>query len=932
MITKYVQDEYKYQFDLIESYNKHIGKCYMENIFNNKERLQYTDVLNGISVNINEIFDHNLIQKNDGKKIMEFTGENNENISKLLNIYKSNNINIINDVNIDIFCEITEKMLALSSKIGFENIDISTKLLYGKNFDISKYIDPIYSVINKCFIPTSYKKEIYSNGKNQKIRVDQIDDKNDAMLGNFYKVEINVKQKKICLVYEGYFSDNLIDIIKYASPVCYPLFNNKKNIFMNCKSINNIFLGSYVDNMGLGEFLSTTSEAFDKKMVEIWEKYCRLSKLSFRNIMAEFINEKITPKEQYNIIKLLLIGGTDDNINTAGLLFGLTKDKKYGSKFLSEIIYKNLTHKLKTYLKVSSENIKTEIDKLKTMSADSMDIKKIIASKANMPNYIKKIVLDKHEEMKNGNGTDYYKQKTFVDILLNYPWTSPNDDTDAFANIGTDAEKSRNFINNVKNTLDKKVYGHQECKNTMQELIGKWISNPKSMGKSIGLHGPPGIGKTLIAKALGEALQIPFAQINIGGMDDRCILSGHSYTYNSAQPGLLIRKMVETGNSRCIIYFDELDKATTRNGINEIHNVLMHITDPNTNTQYSDAFFGEITFNLDKVLFVFSYNDPEKIDNILLDRMEKIEIKPYTLEDKRIIFEKYLIDEVSNDVNFDRNFVKFNYECMEYLIENYTFEAGVRELKRKIEAIYSKINLDKIFCRNIFEKSQPEYIDINIEMINKYLDKPNLNVKQIHKNDEIGVVNGLYATNSGSGGIMPILIYDNHVGDKHRFELHFTGSQGKVMKESVSFAFIIATNLIKKEYINIFSQKSPYGLHIHTPDAATPKDGPSAGCAFTVAFISRILGIKVKKDVAMTGEIELNGNITAIGGLIYKLKGAQKAGVKTIFVPSENKDDLHKIISKDPNITKNLEIHMVDHIFDVLKNVLIHNKIESFFN
>lgn len=933
MIIKYVQDEYKYWSDVIESYSKHIEKCFAENIFNNTERVKYLDILDKIIMEMNDIYDKDIIQESDEKKLVDFTGENGEDIANILKMYKSNNINIVNNVDIDIFNNISDRLLILSLEIGFENLDVSFKLLYGKSFNIREYVDPMYDVINKCFIPVSYKKEKYFNDKKKKILISQMNNKNDVLLDNFYKIEINIQSKKTCVVYEGYFLNNLMDIIKHTSHICYPVLHEKKNMFMKCKSVNNMFLVSYIDNMGFGEFLSTTYGTFDKKIYEIWEKYNRLSKLSFKNIMAEFVSEKISLMEQYDIIKLLLIGGTIDNINTAGLLYGLTKDKKYGSKFLSEIIYKNLGLKLRTHLRTFSVNIKIEMDKLKTVSADNMDIKKIIASKTNMPINIKKIVLDKYEEMRNGNGTDYYKQKTFIDILMNYPWKTENDNAYLFSDLLGNENKSKILINNVKSILDEKVYGHQDCKNTMQELIGKWISNPKSIGKSIGLHGPPGIGKTLIAKALGEALGLPFTQINLGGMDDRSILSGHSYTYNSAQPGLIIRKLVEAGDSRCIIYFDELDKTTTRNGINEIHNILMHVTDPNTNTQYSDAFFGEITFNLEKVLFVFSYNDPEKIDDILLDRMEKIEVKPYTLEDKKIIFKNYLVKEVSDDINIGNNFVKFSDESIEYLIENYTSEAGVRELKRKIEAIYSKINLDRIFGRNLFSSLiKPEYIEMSTEIINGYLEKPNLNIKQIHTDDEIGVVNGLYATSGGSGGIIPILVYNNHIGNKQKFKLHFTGSQGKIMKESVSFAFIIATNLIKKKYIDIFSQRFPYGLHIHTPDASTPKDGPSAGCAFTTAFISRILGFKVKRYIAMTGEIELNGKITAIGGLTYKLKGAQKAGVKIIFIPRENKDDLQKIISKDRNIEKNMEIHLVDHIYDILKMVFICDNIEDYLN
>jgi ATP-dependent Lon protease len=385
--------------------------------------------------------------------------------------------------------------------------------------------------------------------------------------------------------------------------------------------------------------------------------------------------------------------------------------------------------------------------------------------------------------------------------------------------------------------------------------------------------------------------------------------------------------MVDAGKSRCIIYFDELDKTCTKHGINEIFNTLIHVTDPNTNNHFSDAFFNEVTFNLDKVLFVFSYNDPDKIDKILLDRMEKIEVKPYSLHDKLIITKQFLLNEIATDIGVSNDFIQISNADIEYIIEHYTFEPGVRELKRKMENIFLKINLDRIYGREMFAgiTDNVSKININRDHIDKYLNKPLLTIKKIHTCDDIGIINGLYATVNGSGGIIPILIYNNYVGTKNKFILKITGSQGKIMKESVEFAFTTAMNLIKDTYRNTFIKSCQFGLHIHTPDGATPKDGPSAGAAFTTGFISRILGIKIKKDIAMTGEIEMNGKITAIGGLLYKLKGAHKAGVKTIFIPKENKEDLDKILLKDILLGQEINIIPVDHISQILKEAFVGN-------
>lgn len=968
-MINYIQTEYARFSGILYKCCEHVERCYIEFIININDRNQHLKVLNELikfmnniyndkikSFKCKEIIDQEIFDNDDEniKSITHTTGNKlndtniindivlpNENCTneliKLMEIYESLGINNLNGINLDIFNEIKLKLFQIADSIGFYNIDTAFNLIIGKKYrsiidnNIDSEFNAKFDIISKYFTPTFYKIN-KSDSLNPDIDCKIIQSDHDALLDNFFEIIVKIPHRELLVTFKGYFVNDPINIIIRTSQICeHYIYNKKKKlcdaISNKFKYINDKFKNLYVKNLTIGEIMGYDKNKFIEKIESDFEKYNKLSKLSFKNLMQEFLNDNTTIKIQFNIIKLFLIGSTEENINMAGLLFGLTKDKKFGNDFLSNIIYKNLNYLSQSRLRKSSITIKSELDKLKNMTADDVDIKKQIATCKNMPHYVKKIALDKVEEMKSGS-SEYYKQKIYLDILLNYPWPCiGKDDNDIFSNIGSDLDESKKFIDKVKTSLDEKVYGHDECKSVMQELIGKWLTNPKSTGKAIGLSGPPGVGKTMIAKALGDALSIPFTQINLGGMEDRCILSGHSYTYSAAQPGLIVRKMVDAGKSRCIMYFDELDKACTKHGINEIYNVLIHVTDPNTNSQFSDSFFNEVTFRLDQVLFVFSYNDPEKVDKILLDRMEKIEVKPYTMADKLEISKKFLLNEISESIGVKSNYINFQDSDIEYIIEHYTFEAGVRELKRKLEAIYLKLNLDRIYRRGVFEINKPDNIIINRENIDKYLNKPNLNIKKIHTTDEIGIISGLYATTNGSGGIIPILVYQNYIGSKDKFILKITGSQGKVMKESVSFAFTTAMNLIKNEYRLKFLENYPFGLHIHTPDGATPKDGPSAGSAFTTAFISKILNKKIKKDIAMTGEIEMNGNITAIGGLAYKLKGASKAGVKTIFVPSENKEDLDKIFAKDKILEKELNIHLVDHISQILKFALIDDDI-----
>ena len=544
-----------------------------------------------------------------------------------------------------------------------------------------------------------------------------------------------------------------------------------------------------------------------------------------------------------------------------------------------------------------------------------------------MPIIAKKSALDKIEEMKTANN-EYYKQLMYVKYLISYPWNSSDDDA-LFTELNKNMDKSRCFLDNLKKNMDSIIYGHNNCKNKIQELVAKWISNPSSSGTSIGLEGPPGVGKTLLAKGLGKSLDIPCVQISLGGQNDGEILIGHGYTYSGAQPGLIVKKMIEAGSSRCIMYFDELDKACDKFNNNEIFNILIHITDYNTNSEFQDRFFQEVNFPLNKVIFVFSYNDRSLIDPVLLDRLTKINVNPYSINDKINIATKFLIKEVCESMGFEDKCVKITEDNIKFIVEEYTNEAGVRELKRKIETILMKLNLDRIYKKKQFKKrkyklSNKHPIKITRNTIVEYLEKPINNEEKIHNEDAVGIVNGLYATSSGNGGIVPIQIINNRTGNDNKFNFVLTGHMGKVMKESIRVACSLALDYVSEKNIKKFLDNNNYGFHVHAPNGATPKDGPSAGSAFATAFISRILNKKIKRDVGMTGEIDLLANITKIGGLIYKITGARKAGIKKVLVSIENKDDIEDIKKNHGELLKgDFEIKYVSVLSDILKEVII---------
>jgi endopeptidase La len=844
----------------------------------------------------------------------------------------------------DPYDNLQHNLLKLCKNIGFLSIINGLNIIMTPQYKsiYNSYTINMIEMYNNIFIPIKYTEVILHDDLDQD--QDIIIKKSEINTGIFINSSADIYLKRYnnkYIVFTGYFTTDSINIILKTSQITNNFIYKKKKLIDNlCLSNNltNSFYKEYIKNISISELLILTVNDFIENMKKNYEQYNRLAKLSFMNIMKEFIldvNDDHEKKEQdkheynqqehdnilhmYNIIKLLLLG-SEENINIAGLLFSITKEKKPSSGLsVSDVIYTNLPYQLQIRLKRTSNNIKTELEKIKSLTINDIDLKKQLAICKNMPLTVKKAALEKIEEMKTPTN-EYYKQQMYVKHLLNFPWTSPSDDT-FFSDLSKSDEKSRLFLNNITDNLNSMVYGHPDCKTAIKELIGKWIVNPSSSGTAIGLLGPPGVGKTLIAKAIGKSLNIPFVQITLGGQNDGELLHGHGYTYSGAQPGMVVKKMIEAGSSRCIMYFDELDKSCKKNDNNEIYNILIHMIDPNTNSEFQDRFFQEISFPLNRVLFIFSYNSTNMIDPILMDRIKEIEVKSFKLQDKIDITKKFLIPEVTNMIGLNISDIIIEDSIIEFIIDEYTHEAGVRELKRKFEQIFLKLNIDRIYGVNICNENGQIILDK--KTIINYLGSQLIKIQYIHTEDQIGVVNGLYATDTGKGGILPIQVYNNYTGSDNRFSLKLTGSQRKIMQESVSTAFTAAINIINHKIRNSFFSKNPHGFHIHTPSGAIPKDGPSAGCAFATAFVSRILNKKIKHNIAMTGEIELTGEVKKIGGLQYKLTGAKRAGVKIVLVSKENEDDIILLKKEYSDLFTNIQVILVDNLKQVLSIVLV---------
>jgi endopeptidase La len=730
---------------------------------------------------------------------------------------------------------------------------------------------------------------------------------------------------------EGYFIN---DNISYVSKTCqlkYDILYSKKKeikrLLINDSFVDIKFLNKIIKYDYLGNIYCLDIQNYIEYIKSLYNEFIDLSKLTFVNIMKDFISKDTDINKIYRIIFLLLLGDANTK-DIASLLLGLTREKKSFSPNIYNILCHNLPYYLQLIIKKSNDNINNELEKFKELKIEDVNYKTQLILNKNIPDNVKLLVLEKIEEMKSVNN-EYYKQLTYVKNILNFPWSSKNDNL-LFENLNNDQAKT--YLNKIESDLSKLSYGHIEAKNILLQIIGKWISNPNSQGTCFGLVGPPGVGKTLLAKSVSKALNIPFSEITLGGQNDGELLHGHGYTYSGSQPGMIIRKMVEMGKSRCILYFDELDKACSKHGsVNEITSILIHLTDPNMNKTFQDRFFQGIDFPLDKIIMIFSYNDPKLVDPILLDRLKQINIEAYTITDKVKIVKNYIIPELAKSIGLLGNsWINIEENLIEYIINNYTSEAGVRSIKRHIEKIFLTLNLDRIYERNNFINNN-KFI-ITKEIIVEILEKSYNEILTIHNEPTVGIINGLYATTNGDGGIIPIQIFNNLISN-NSFEMKYTGKQGETMKESIMCSFTAAIEYIKRNihkynFINnideYISNKFKGGFHIHTPSTSTPKDGPSAGCGFTSAFISRILNRPIKNNIAMTGEIELTGKITKIGGLNFKLIGAKKAKVDTVYVPYENEKDVIEIKTKHPTlIDKTFIIKYFNHIDEIIDEILL---------
>ncbi|MDR1627327.1 MAG: endopeptidase La [Oscillospiraceae bacterium] len=484
--------------------------------------------------------------------------------------------------------------------------------------------------------------------------------------------------------------------------------------------------------------------------------------------------------------------------------------------------------------------------------------------------------------------------RLYLDECLSLPWDK--------------ASKDNININEAVKILDRDHYGLKDVKERIIEILAVKQLSKNLKSQIICLVGPPGVGKTSIVQSLASAIGRKYVRISLGGVKDESEIRGHRRTYVGAMPGKIIFAMKQAETKNPLILLDEIDKLT-RDYNGDPAAALLEVLDPEQNNKFCDHYI-DLPFDLSEVLFVTTANDKRQIPPPLYDRMEIINLYSYTYEEKFSIAKKHLISKQLEKNGLNSSIFGIDDESIRLIIDGYTKEAGVRELERKIASLMRK-------SAKLIVSKEASAVAVNKKFVIDMLGPIKFKKEKISKKSEIGIVRGLAWTSVG-GETMPIEVSLM----KGKGQVQITGSLGDVMKESAQ----IAVSYIRSNYDKLGINQDFYNktdIHIHAPEGAVPKDGPSAGVTMTTAIVSALSNVPVKQDVAMTGEVTLKGKVLPIGGLKEKTMAAYKAGVKTVIIPSENESDLKDI---DEVVKTSLHFVMADNLDTVFIHALEKTK------
>ena len=481
--------------------------------------------------------------------------------------------------------------------------------------------------------------------------------------------------------------------------------------------------------------------------------------------------------------------------------------------------------------------------------------------------------------------------RTYLDWLLTLPWSTETND--------------RLDISVAEDILDEDHYGLEKVKERILEYLSIRKLTEKMKGPILCLVGPPGVGKTSLAKSIARAMERKFVRVSLGGVRDEAEIRGHRRTYVGALPGRIIQGMRTVGSKNPVFLLDEIDKMSA-DFRGDPSSALLEVLDPEQNNTFSDHYI-ELPYDLSRVLWVVTANVMHNIPRPLLDRMEVITIAGYTEEEKVEIAKRYLIPKQTADHGLTAKQISFSEGTIQKVIRDYTREAGVRNLERNIA------NLCRKAARRIVQDQGP-VIKITAQNLHTFLGAPKYRHAQAEQTSQVGVATGLAWTEVG-GDVLAVEISTM----KGKGKLTLTGQLGDVMQESAQAGFSYIRSRAKELGIEEdFHEK--LDIHIHLPEGAIPKDGPSAGITMATAVASALTGKPVRSDVAMTGEITLRGRVLPVGGIKEKVLAAHRAGIKKVMLPKENKRDIDEIPA---NVKRSLEFVLVEHMDEVLQTAMV---------
>jgi ATP-dependent Lon protease len=665
------------------------------------------------------------------------------------------------------------------------------------------------------------------------------------------------------------------------------------------------FIKVVIDEFSDKDFeMDKESEALKRSVLQIFEQYVELNSkitpdilLTVRSIdncgrLADVIASNIALKMDQ---KQVLIEAISPKLRLEVLYKYMLNEieiieveKKINEKVKSQISKMQKEYYLKEQIKAIREELGEDHDKDEEIDLLRERIKKLRVSKKikeKMENEVKRLSL------MAPNSAESNVIRTYVNNLLDLPWNKQTKDD-------LNLSKSRAI-------LDEDHYGLKEVKERVLEYLAVKQLTKSMKGPIICLVGPPGVGKTSIAKSIARSLNRKFIRMSLGGVRDEAEIRGHRRTYIGAIPGRIMTAIKEVGYKNPVLLFDEIDKLSS-DFRGDPASALLEVLDPEQNKEFTDHYL-EVAFDLSKVMFVTTANSLSTIPRPLLDRMEVIQVSGYTEREKLEIAKRYLVGKQRKLHGVNEEVFELPDDSIRKIITSYTRESGVRELERKIAKLMRKLAIEIV-------EHKKEFIDVQPDEVKTYLDVPIYSYDEIEDKSHVGVVMGLAWTAVGGTTLNIEVAKLNGKG-----KLVLTGQLGDVMKESAQ-AGLSYIRSIANEYDldNDFHEKCD--IHVHIPEGATPKDGPSAGITMATAVISALTDIPVRNDVAMTGEITLRGRVLPIGGLKEKTLAAERAGIKKVLFPHENIKDLKDI---PESVKENVEMIPVKTMDEVLEHALV---------